>query len=175
MKVTEAKLNNMEQAEVTNKLDVVGLPQSYSPEDSIIKISNTVGGDVKKTDFKVINFNRAKNEKLNTNRTTVIFNNSQIKYKFLKLVRTFNTNKIFEDKLNTSYLGCVSNKSAIYVNEHLTSANYQIYQAARQKFRSKEIFQTWIYSGKIFIRATKESKQTPVHSLEDLNISIKNL
>lgn len=99
----------------------------------------------------------------------VKFSSPRLRDEFLAATSKFNkSNK--DDKLNTSHLGIGgSNKSPVYVVEHLTPENKALHAAARSKARELKYKFVWIRDGRVFMRKNEESNYVFVKNLETLN------
>ena len=58
--------------------------------------------------------------------------------------------------------------NAIYINEHLTSLNKQLFRDAKAKKRTLGYKYLWTRNGKIFIRKTDTSQAIAITSDEDV-------
>lgn len=57
----------------------------------------------------------------------------------------------------------------IFLNEHLTKSNANLFQHTRALKKDKKIYSTWSFDGYIFIKQSSTSKPVKISSMEDLN------
>jgi len=96
--------------------------------------------------------------------------------KFRPIIVRFTSRRIREDvygarkNLRTLYSGN-DDEGPIFVNEHLTKTNAQIFAGTRQLLKKKKIHGTWTYGGNIFVRksATIGEKPLRIETLEELH------
>lgn len=70
------------------------------------------------------------------------------------------------DKLNSSHLGMVGEKSPVYVSEHLSPSNKQLHAAARKMAKEKKYEFVWVRNGRVYMRKDINSKSFLVKDLD---------
>ena len=57
----------------------------------------------------------------------------------------------------------------VYINEHLTRTNSEIFAAGRRLFKDRKIPSIWTRNGYVYVKRTEMDKPLRISSLEDLN------
>ena len=62
--------------------------------------------------------------------------------------------------------------SQVYVNEHLTKRNSEIFAKGRKLFKEKKIAAIWTWNGSVFLKRTESSRPVRIQELEVLEMLI---
>lgn len=119
--------------------------------DMAISLSQTIGGDLKKTDIKDIY--RLKGKKEETNNTPIIVETSStiIKTDMLKMSKAYNVKQ--KTKLCAKHLGLRSSEDTpIFICEQLTAKASRMHFLARDLVKTKKYKFCWTSFGKVYVK-----------------------
>lgn len=143
---------------------------------AVCSIGKLVGMPIPETEFRDIYRLPGKNTKDMAAPTTrpiiAEFTTVQTKQNLLSAIRSFNSKKSKENKLNSELIGIPGKRHAVYVAEQLSSGSKKLFYLAREYAKKHNYTFCWINNGNIFLRKQPGDKQLLINSekcLQDLN------
>ncbi|XP_047996357.1 uncharacterized protein LOC125234192 [Leguminivora glycinivorella] len=140
------RLNYLEQQNRASNVEIQCVPQKSN--ESLVKIVTDLGKvikhEVKDVDVSYCTRVMKSNSSNNRPKSIVVqFNSPRLRDSFLAAAVNFNKSKPVPEKLNSSHLGFVGEKSPIYIMEHLSPANKALHAATRIKAKEKGYKYVW--------------------------------
>lgn len=161
----ESKLNSREQWARRSNVEIYGIPEKKG--ENLMDLIKCIS---KRIDFPLdvnndLDFiTRVAPKDHSSKRTKPIVVRFLARYKkddFLSKARKF--------KLGARDLGFNDNKSQIYFNDHLTSANKSLLQRVKVKAKENKYLYTWVKNCAIMVRRSDTSPILHISSISDLN------
>jgi hypothetical protein len=144
----QIRVDEIEQRVLCNEISVSGVPPENMTKEGIMTLLNTkLGTNIAETDI-LYTLKMSKDEQ-EVKRMKVVFKKEETKQIVTKLKK----------KLKDQDL---------WISDVLTPYRMNLAYLARKARKEKKLAQTWVYEGKIFIKANGESKPKKVNKPQDL-------
>ena len=155
----ETKLDDLEQYTRKFNLEICGIPENEDEdlEDTIIKLSECLNGDLRVKDIGIIH--RLKKGNMAPKLIIVRFSNY------------FSKDEMYRSrwKLRNANVSSVFGAEKIYINENLTARRAGLFKKVRDQKRLHQEWKIWTVDGNIFIKPSSSSRTSKINSLDDLN------
>ncbi|CAB3223538.1 unnamed protein product [Arctia plantaginis] len=154
IKILENKIENIERARCSAKLEVRNIPKLQNETKTVLskvirEIGRTLSLEVQMAVVKDIY--RGISKPGSTQPVIVELNSTTLKDSFLKSLKEYNM-KNDKTKLNTAHLQIFGPSNTIYINESLTNRAKRLYYLAREYAKSNEYAFCWSSYVKIYLR-----------------------
>ncbi|CAG9813257.1 unnamed protein product [Phaedon cochleariae] len=160
------EIGNLQQYSRINNVEISGLPEIKDENliEIIEKLMQVLGCNINRDSIdgchRIAHFNLANKKPRNV---IVKFSRHQYKDEVLAAIRK---RKLIESTdLDPRYIP----SSKIYLNEHLTKMNKDLFKNVREYCRGKHFLYYWTRDCKIYVRNTTTSKTTLIQEENDLN------
>ncbi|CAG4925283.1 unnamed protein product [Colias eurytheme] len=150
------RINNLEQHSRSNNLEIQCMPEKRNENlyNIVTQLGNVVNCNIGEKD--ILHCTRvAKSNKSNSRPRSIVVQlmSTKMRDQLLASILKYNQNNP-HDKLNSTHLGCETQRSPVYVMEHLSPANKALHAATRIKAKEMGYKYVWVRNGKIFVRKT---------------------
>ncbi|CAG4976737.1 unnamed protein product [Parnassius apollo] len=162
--VMEIKLAAMEQQARDCNIEISNLPERRGENlvTVIINIGVLINQQIQPSD--IILAHRVPHVGENDKRPK----NAIIKFKSKILRDNFVASYRAKKGLTSEQLSITGSSNKIYINEHLTLKNKQIFRESREKAKTCNYKYVWYKNGTVLVRKTDSSPVLPIRSLQDL-------
>ena len=155
----ETKLDDLEQYTRKFNLEICGIPENEDEdlEDTIIKLSECLNGDLRVKDIGIIH--RLKKGNMAPKLIIVRFSNY------------FSKDEMYRSrwKLRNANVSSVFGAEKIYINENLTARRAGLFKKVRDQKCLHQEWKIWTVDGNIFIKPSPSSRTYKINSLDDLS------
>lgn len=165
------RLNLIEQHSRETNIEINGLPENKSENlNSIIEqLCSVVSVPLQGSDILSCTRVRKLDDSSPRPRAVIVkLPTTKHRDVILAAVTKFNK-KNQTDKLSTNHLGYGTNKSPVYVSEHLSPHFKALHARTRKIARDKEYRYTWIRNGRIYVRKNDQSPAKQIKCFESLD------
>lgn len=153
------KINELEQYQRSNNLEIQGVPEEGDAYDVVKRIGALVGEPIVDTDVDICH--RVPTFRPREKNIVVRFVQRSKRDTVLK--------KCKKQKITTKDLDYGGEIRAVYVNEHLTSANKKLMGAARAQKKKAGWMFAWSSGGKIFAQKDERSDRIRIARMSDVD------
>lgn len=162
VKTMEVKLNQMEQSQLSNSLEIRGIPTKTgeTPEGVVCAVGAALGIKLSAEDLDSVERKRPRGEDPRPPSIVVRFVRQTIRDEVIRL------RKVKRD-FSTRHLGWDTDER-IYVSEEMTSANRHLYWLARQKRAAGKIKYIWFARGRVRCRRDDGMPVVIINKEEDI-------
>lgn len=158
----ENQLRDMRFSSRSSTVEIRNIPykEQETTEDllkTIEQIGETIGTPVLPTEIRDI---YRLPGKPGTSRNIVTeFTTVRTKAKFLTASRSFNKDRLPDEKLNTTAIGMAGVKTPIYIDEHLSGSMKKLFYQAREFAKKNGYKFCWVSNATILLRKTADTKE----------------
>lgn len=163
----EDKIEALQITHRKSNFEIKNVPRKQSETksdlvDMVLRLSSTIGCNLKREDVKDIYRVRAKKEQQNPS-IVVETSSAMVKSDFLRLSKVFNIKT--KGKLCAKHLGLhTSEDTPIFICEQLTSKGARLFYLARDLAKSAQYKFCWTAYGKVYVRKTETSQVVCIKS-----------
>lgn len=155
----KSKIDNIEQSNLNNYIDIIGIPQMKN--ENCLEIVNEIGLKTN-TNIKVVIANRLY---ITNSKTSIIVAKLETTEMRINLIRNSKMSKLSANSIHSTW----SNENKVYVNERLTKDQRMLFGLARTTGKCKKFKFVWVNNGDILMRKDESSKTICIRSQQDLD------
>lgn len=158
------RINYLEQQYRAKNIEIYGIPENRSEDlqQTVLTLANEIGLSINKEAILYAVRVHSKNNNKNLPKPIVVkLNSILIRDQFLSAIKR-------KKGITSADLGFKDRATQVYINEHLTSANKQLFNAARTCCKESGFRYVWVRNGRIFVRKSEGSQVIIIKTVSDL-------
>ncbi|KAJ8711439.1 hypothetical protein PYW07_008681 [Mythimna separata] len=162
------RVNLIEQYSRQQNIEINGVPENKVENlvKTVVQLGNAVATSIREEDiFSAVRVRKFDPENRNPRAVIVKLRTTQTRDVILTSVMKFNKAHP-TGKLNSQHLGYGGPPKPIYVSEHLSPVNKQIYAATRKAATEKGYKYVWVRDGKVLTRKADGEQAKHIRSLD---------
>lgn len=158
----ETKIRELQRMSRSATIDIRNIPQSDKETTAdltkiVCGVGNALKINLQPGDLRDIYRGPGKP---GSNRTIIVdFHKVQTKYDLLTSVRNYNRSRRPAEKLNTRIIGLTSDRTPVYIDEHLSTSTKKLFFEARTYAKNNGYNFCWTSNSRVFLRKEQGSKQ----------------